>query len=187
MSVIHQMSKVSTTRLYGSSVGPPGHVDLADREVQQVPDQEQQQRDAAPAHPARGDRRRGLASATYFTLRAPLARRHRVSAESDVHDERDEQHRPGGSRAGPSSGRIGSPKMRRWCGVLVEGVVAGEHLEVAVHVHAARSRMKRMPLAAIRSFRAMVERDARAPLTRVVVATQVTVPSLGAPPPAWSV
>ena len=32
--------------------------------------------------------------------------------------------------------------------------------------------MKTMPLAAIRSLRVMVERDARAPLTRVVVATK---------------
>ena len=36
--------------------------------------------------------------------------------------------------------------------------------------------MKMMPLAAIRSLRVMVERDARAPLTRVVVATKVTLP-----------
>jgi hypothetical protein len=32
--------------------------------------------------------------------------------------------------------------------------------------------MKRMPLAAIRSLRVIVERDARAPLTKVVVATK---------------
>ena len=41
---------------------------------------------------------------------------------------------------------------------------------------ASTNTMKMTPLAAIRSFSAMVERVERAPLTRVVVATKVTLP-----------
>ena len=39
--------------------------------------------------------------------------------------------------------------------------------------------MKMKPLTAIRSFNAMVEREARAPWTRVGVATDVTLPLTG--------
>ena len=134
MSVIHQVSNVSTSRLYGSLVGAAGHVDLADREVQQVPDEEQQERHAAPAHHARGERRgevllhrvlHGAGAAGAAPQRRPRSRRARPAAT--IRPTRMIQRKP-------SYGSIGSPRTRRWWAYSLYASWPGEGLEVAVHV-----------------------------------------------------
>ena len=108
-------------------------VHLADREVQQVPDDEQQQRDAAPPHQPR---RLGRSGVLLHRVRRG-ARRARPSPQRDrgvdVHHEREEQPDPDQ----PEETRVGQHRLAEGAqvlGVLVVGVVAGEGLQVAVHV-----------------------------------------------------
>ena len=113
--------------------GAAGDVHLADGEVQQVPDDEEQQGEAAPAHHPRGERRGEVLLHLVLHRAGPGAappQRHRAV---DVHHERAQQDRADH----PQQARVRQHRLTdgaQVLGVLVVGVVAGEGLEVAVHV-----------------------------------------------------
>ena len=144
--------------------GATGDVDLADGEVQQVPDEEEQDRHAAPPHQPAGERRSGaLLHHVRHGARA-AARRHSITAATtcttSATTSADPDHP---EQSGVRQHRL--PERPQVLGVLVERVVAGEGLQVAVHVQQHEA-MKTAPLTAIEIFSAIVVRTPRVPVTR---------------------
>src|SRR4051794_17580371 len=170
MIVIHHVSNVSTSRLYGSFVAPPLTLTFPIVKLSRC-----QIRNSRMATPPQRIQREENDEArfffmTYFVVRAWPARRHSATADhtcttsATISTARRIQRKP-------EYGRIGSPMVRRCSAYSLNASWPAKALRLP-YMCASTYRMKRMPLAAIRSLSVIVERDARAPVTKVVVATK---------------